>query len=597
MVALAGRDVTIWPDHDAAGTGYALDVRELVPHAKIVEVPAKFPTGWDLADAWPRGVEEDELFELVRSVRASPATSSAELFNKLGEELAKSKKKANGKAAPTVQSPTKLREREAAARKADKYISRDGTAPLAKSAAAAIGKEAPDLSMLDDMGKAEYGRRRAEISERTGIALKYLDMEYAERRKTATAEARSAEQPHWQVDLWPEEVDGEALILELTRRLRRHVVMDKESALVVALWIVFAWVHDAAVHSPLLLVRSPEAECGKSTLLGLLSFMVPRGMVYVGGTAAVIYRMIEKWHPTLIVDEADNVFKDNPDICSVINSGWTRGAGVPRCNHETNEPEFFLTFGPKAIGAIGRRLPPQTLSRSIVIEMTRKLPGDRCDEFDHTDDAHLAELRQKLARFAHDNIEKIGARRPAQPDGFANRLAANWRTMLGIAEICGTRHEAREAAEAVSRRDEEASLGVELLRDIKGVFEELRRDRVSSDQLVNKLVNMTDRPWCEMPYSSKPITQLQLAKLLKPFGVKPKTVRIAEITIKGYALEWFDRAFRYIPIGEPAENSRHTVTNEENGQKSRNISETPSVTNAPLPVTNVTAKMAENSQC
>jgi uncharacterized protein DUF3631 len=65
--------------------------------------------------------------------------------------------------------------------------------------------------------------------------------------------------------------------------------------------------------------------------------------------------------------------------------------------------------------------------------------------------------------------------------------------------------------------------------------------------LVNKLVAMADRPWPEMPYSGKPITQGQLAKLLKPFKVYPKQVRFGELGFKGYMLEWFEGAWRYIP--------------------------------------------------
>jgi hypothetical protein len=59
----------------------------------------------------------------------------------------------------------------------------------------------------------------------------------------------------------------------------------------------------------------------------------------------------------LIVDEADSFFKNNPELRAIINSGWTRGTGVPRCHPDTHEPEFFETFGPKAIGLKGLNIP------------------------------------------------------------------------------------------------------------------------------------------------------------------------------------------------------------------------------------------------
>ena len=315
------------------------------------------------------------------------------------------------------------------------------------------------------MSPAEYGAIRAGLADDLGIPKALLDDEYRERRKRPVG--RSGERPHWSVEPAERPVDGGDLIKKVSRRIKRHVVMDDEQALTIAIWIAFAWTHDAATHSPILCVTSPEAECGKTTLLGLLQLLTPKGMLFVDTSSAVVYRMIEAWHPTLIVDEADVMFKDNPELRSVINAGWTRGAGVPRCNPETNEPEFFETFGPKVIGLKGLRLPDTTLSRSIIIAMERKLPSDRVADFDHLDDAGLAELRSELARFAHDNIEQLRGARPKPPEGFYNRLAANWRLMLAIADLCGLGTEARAAAIKLSRRADEASLGVELLRDIR----------------------------------------------------------------------------------------------------------------------------------
>jgi hypothetical protein len=60
--ALAGRDVVIWPDHDEAGTAFAGQVAALAMEAgaasvRVVQVPADFPSKWDLADPAPEGVD------------------------------------------------------------------------------------------------------------------------------------------------------------------------------------------------------------------------------------------------------------------------------------------------------------------------------------------------------------------------------------------------------------------------------------------------------------------------------------------------------------------------------------------------------------
>ena len=67
---LHGRRVTIWPDNDEPGAGYAAKVAELVTAAgaesvRTVEVPADWPKRWDLADALPDGVAPGRLAELV----------------------------------------------------------------------------------------------------------------------------------------------------------------------------------------------------------------------------------------------------------------------------------------------------------------------------------------------------------------------------------------------------------------------------------------------------------------------------------------------------------------------------------------------------
>jgi putative DNA primase/helicase len=440
-----------------------------------------------------------------------------------------------------------------------------------------------EVCLMEDF---EYLRQRRAKADELGIPCGLLD----EQRKRQRKEIESAAmQAHWNVEPWHEPVNGRELIGEVVKRIRRHVMMSESSLRTAAMWVTFAWMHDAAVHSPILVVSSPEAECGKTTLLALIGLMVPRGVIIVEVSTAVLFRMVEKWHPTLIVDEADSVFKNNPELRSIINSGWTRGTGVPRCHPDTHEPEFFETFGPKAIGLKGLNIPDTTLSRSIVIEMERKLPNDKVTDFAHTDDAELARLRSRLARFARDNVEKLKRVSPALPDGFGNRLAANWKLMLAIADLCGVSKEARSAAVALSRRNDEASLGVELLRDIRGIFAPMTHvDRIRSEALTDQLANMKDRPWAEMPWTGKPLTQPQLAKLLKGYGIKPKQIRFGDHTFKGYEFAWFDKAWRYIPPEPPLE--------AETPKQSQNCAKNAETSFDPVSG-NVSANFAENRQC
>lgn len=81
--------------------------------------------------------------------------------------------------------------------------------------------------------------------------------------------------------------------------------------------------------------------------------------------------------------------------------------------------------------------------------MQRKLAGEKADDFDHIDNADLKELRRKLLRWAEDNGEQLASADPTIPDGFHNRVRANWKLLLAIAELTETAAKARRAAIAI----------------------------------------------------------------------------------------------------------------------------------------------------
>src|SRR6202043_3452640 len=113
---------------------------------------------------------------------------------------------------------------------------------------------------------------RKELAAELGWPLGFLDEEYKERRKPGKATA--SQECFTPIEPWPEPVAGDALLRDIMRRLKRHIVFSNDEAVAVALWIAFAWTHDAVTHSPMLLVTSAEKNSGKTTLLGLIRFLV-----------------------------------------------------------------------------------------------------------------------------------------------------------------------------------------------------------------------------------------------------------------------------------------------------------------------------------
>jgi putative DNA primase/helicase len=302
-------------------------------------------------------------------------------------------------------------------------------------------------------------------------------------------EAEKLLEPHWDVTPADEPVDAAKLFADMEARILHHVAMPKHLAYVVALWIGQSWIHEHATYSPILFVTSAERDSGKSTLMGVISFIVRRSLLSVGVSAAALYRSIERWHPTFVIDEADEAFVDNPDLRQVINSGWTRGQGVVRCDPDTNEPRKFSTFCPKTIAGKGTKAPDTILSRAILIRQKRRTHDESIAHFSHDDDDGFMRLRSQLARWAADNGEMLGLARPAMPDGFMNRTASNWQLLFAIADSLGEEagHRARAAAQQIVGVTDLTSAGGELLRDLKAMFDRSTLDYLTSKAIVADL--------------------------------------------------------------------------------------------------------------
>jgi hypothetical protein len=268
--------------------------------------------------------------------------------------------------------------------------------------------------------------------------------------------------------------------------------------------------------------------------------------------------------PSFVIDEFDDVLaaqgdSDKHELRSVINGGHARGVGVLRCITDEHKPELFSTFAPKAIGMIGRKMPAQTLSRCIFIELRKRKKSEGITKFTHRDDAELSDLRARLRRFSLDNVEALRNCVPSMPDPFDDRRADNWRIQFAIADLCsGTEDwgdKARAAAVKIESASDNRTINVRLLADIRTILcpkdekgEALPLlERISSANLVTDLAANPDGPWAEWK-NGKPITQAQLARLLKPFGITPQLIRLdGDAVMRGYLRAQFEDAWeRYL---------------------------------------------------
>ncbi len=166
---------------------------------------------------------------------------------------------------------------------------------------------------------------------------------------------------------WSEPVCGAALLDELAALFARHVVLPFGAADALALWAALSYLTDRADTLPRLAVLSPERRCGKTRLLELLARLVRRPVPAANISAAALFRAVEAWQPTVLIDEADTFLAAREEILGLLNSGHTRGtAFVVRCVPDPEAGDYvariFSTWALVAIAAIGT-LPPPLLDR------------------------------------------------------------------------------------------------------------------------------------------------------------------------------------------------------------------------------------------
>lgn len=334
--------------------------------------------------------------------------------------------------------------------------------------------------------------------------------------------------PFEAVEPWPDDVDGAALLDALQSTVERFCVLPEHSAPLMAAWVLHAWAHDVSDISPVLAFVSPEKRCGKTTALSVIGALAPRTMHAVNISTAVLFRVVERFAPTVLIDEADTFLEANDELRGVLNGGHNRiSAYVWRTVGDDHEPRQFKVWSPKCIAMIGK-LPDTLEDRALVVRLRRKQDGETVERF-RADRMHeFLHLRRKAARWVEVHASRLRELDPMVPDALNDRAQDNARAICAIADVAGGRWPAliRSAlvGAAAQGDDEPQSAGVLLLRDVAEIFEAKRISGIGSTELCEALCELEESPWSEWR-GGRPISTRGIAKLLKPYGIEPKRDR------------------------------------------------------------------------
>ena len=355
------------------------------------------------------------------------------------------------------------------------------------------------------------------------------------------------------------------LLNDLRNLINRYVVLPPMAAETLALWIVHTYAFTLRQVTTYIGVLSPEKRCGKTTLLELLGNLAHEATPAANISPSALFRVIEATRPTLLIDEADTFLQGRDELCGILNAGYRKdNAYVIRVaeskSRKDTQPSTTATqlvryscWCPKVMAAIGR-LPETLADRCIVITMQRKMPGEKCERLRDLD---ATPYRQRCAEFVEHHRDAIAAARPEIPSALNDRAADIWEPLLAIADLAGGDWPqlARQAAQQLSAQDDELTPIGYFLADLRTWIVLNKRDRVLSRDIVASFNPVHNRPWEELR-RGRELNEWWLGRHMRQLGVRPRYIRVDDITGRGYLLDDIEAAFRrYVPKPDPTETS------------------------------------------
>lgn len=403
------------------------------------------------------------------------------------------------------------------------------------------------VKRLAAMKKLDYVQVRKATAKQYDIPAGMLD-DLIREVQQETENAKDDMFP--EIEPWGESVNGSRLLNEIDRTIRRFIVCEPETAQAASLWIVMTWLMDVVKVAPLAVITAPEKRCGKTQLLDIIGKLSYRPMFASSITPAALFRSVEMWQPTLLIDEADAFLNDNEEMRGLLNAGHTRTSSFTiRTVGDDHTPKRFNVWGAKAIAGIGK-LQDTVMDRSVTLELRRKLDCEHVERIRHAEPGLFETLCRKLCRFAEDNRETIRNARPALPEELNDRAQDNWEPLLAIADMAGGNWPeiARMAALKISRDKSPQSTGTELLEDIREIFDMKHIDRIHTHKLVEALCEDSEKPWSTYN-RGKPITPAQLSRRLSAYRIVSKAIRVDCEVKRGFEKKQFADAWeRYTNI-------------------------------------------------
>jgi len=355
---------------------------------------------------------------------------------------------------------------------------------------------------------------------------------------------------------WEEGVNGVELIHDMKATIGGFIILKPEEALAVVYWILHTHFIRAPFesqvfdYSPILNISSPEKQCGKSTLREIIGLWVKDPLTVMNASEASLFRVIEAYRPTLLIDEADTFLNGKPELTGVLNSGYKQdGHTLRQGGRNYEDTKQFSTWSAKCIAGIGR-LTDTIESRCITIKLKRKKTSEKVNRRNvvlKSNPNYFTDYKRQIIRFVLDNELSIINQEVEMPQLLDDRQQDNWEGIYKIAKFISDEslEEVRTASIFLSTQlSEPQTLNVQLLEDIKLIMNISDKDRFTSQELVDELNKMEDRPWQEL--NRVGLKPYALAKLLSEFDIHSNQRKFDGRNLRGYEkIDFYDAFSRY----------------------------------------------------
>ncbi|WP_439625994.1 DUF3631 domain-containing protein [Shinella sp.] len=371
-------------------------------------------------------------------------------------------------------------------------------------------------------------------------------------------------------------IDGADLLNRVRDFASRFICFPSEAAgIAQVLWAAHTHLMDAWETTPRLAFLSAEPGSGKSLALRITALLSPLALEAANASTASLIRALDDpaGRPAFFIDEFDTKFgpkaKGDEELRCMLNAGHSADGFFLRNEKEKDSwhPVRRSAYAAVALAGIGNILPDTILTRSIVVKMRKRLPGQQVESYRRRDHKHLGEaLRDELAAWADQVRDAAAKHRPILPDDISDRDADVWEPLFTVADFADgewpalARQAAMETMQS-GKANNKPSLGVQLLADIRACFGD--KDRLPTADLLDKLLADEEAPWGDL--KGKKLSPRILAEMLREYDIRPSSTRIADgKTPKGYMRGSFHDAWRrYLPPLETGATSATDATNQE----------------------------------